>query len=282
MIIVSFDAANLSMGVAVLEFDEMYIKKYNKTTKELKNHNLEINDENNAFNIIYSFNEKLIKLNKDIQSILDNIVVIHRLEVVNLLPEEEEISIHNMLKRSSRLKAFLINIDIFVEHINKNKENYQVLIEYQMRGNDKSRGVVSQLIYHYSEHQQTYQSSLFDPTKKSSIQTNVHLIGPSLKNKIHFDDGGKMHNFYSKYTKTYNANKAQSKYNCHKWMEIFHGASSKKKKNKTPNKPHDSSNASALSMYDKIKAKNKDDISDSFMMAIAWLIKTKKLKRMCN
>ena len=135
------------------------------------------------------------------------------------------------IQRTHLLKQCLVNID---KEIGDVKPDI-VLVEYQMSANDKSRCVSNQIVYHYS----------------CLEGTNVHLVGPTLKNKVCLsdDDSLKHSTFMSKYSSKYTANKNHSKANFLHWI--------------------DSNNN--RNYIKEIKKKNLDDAADAFMQILGWL-----------
>ena len=107
------------------------------------------------------------------------------------------------------------------------------LVEYQMGPNDKCRTVSSQILYHISKYN----------SKKL-------LVGPSLKNMLNIN-GNPYSNFITKYKTNYAANKNHSKVNFMELLNILNGKH----------------------IIDHIKKGNIDDIADSVLMSLAWVMK---------
>ena len=107
-----------------------------------------------------------------------------------------------------------------------------VLVEYQMSLNDKSRCVSQQIVYHYT------------------LESKVHIVGPSLKNKIFFSSTLQHCVFMAKYASKYTANKNHAKSNFLYWID-------------------QTDNHAAIA---SIKKKNMDDIADSFLQIFGWLL----------
>ncbi len=105
-----------------------------------------------------------------------------------------------------------------------------VLIEYQMSANDKSRCVSNQILYHYAEYKTV-------------------LVGPSLKNKVHFAPELRHNRFIEKYASKYTANKNHTKANFLHWIE--------------ENNRKD--------LIANIKKKNIDDLADAFMQIVGFV-----------
>jgi hypothetical protein len=150
---------------------------------------------------------------------------IHFINVFDITEGKEQ----NSISRTKLLKQTLLDIDKKITELKLNINH--VLVEYQMSLNDKSRCVSQQIIFHYSN---------LEPLE-------VHLIGPSLKNKIYLEN--LQHCFFmEKYTTKYSANKNHTKANFLRWMAL-----------------------KKISIPKEIKKKNYDDIADAFMQIFGWL-----------
>lgn len=217
---IAFDCANKSLAISVIDYNNNWkndirsiIENYKKPTTLS----------------IESLQNKLIMLQK-IQTTLKTRFIIHYLGVHDLLPGQK-VKETDAVYRASQLFKVLSNIQ---EYIN---ENTEILIEYQMGPNDKSRAVSSQIIYHFV--------SLMNHER-------VHIVGPSLKNKIELYEGGAYADFICKYRQNYTANKAHTKANFYKFIDMYNNALTSK------------------AMLN-ISKKNVDDIADSCMMTLAWI-----------
>jgi hypothetical protein len=173
-----------------------------------------------------------INNNTDIKKMYTDYIDIHFIKVYDLTKGLKL----NTIERSKKLKSQIKEIDTIIKTINKDKdmveEKLEVLIEYQMSANDKSRCVSQQLIYHYID------------------ISNVSLVGPTLKNKICLssDDSLNYCTFIAKYMSKYTANKNHTKYNFLHWL------------NKIDN----------LDIIKNINKKNYDDAADSFIQILGW------------
>lgn len=107
-----------------------------------------------------------------------------------------------------------------------------VLVEFQMKVNDKSRCVCYQIIYHYSD-----------------ICKRIHIVSPSLKNRVFFNDDLRWTIFGEKYKTNYTANKNHSKSNFLHYLKINDQTTS----------------------VENIAKKNLDDIADAFMQILGFL-----------
>lgn len=224
MYYLSFDCANKSLGVSLFKFQDNY--KF-LIIKLLKNYNPYIT----LYENIVNMRDKLsfcdyYKLLENINDIVDKIFVIDLFDVINILNDKKTKNI-NIIERSLGLKQALNKIDKLLVNIN---EDINICIEYQLNYNDKSRTVYNQLIYHYSD----------------IDNYHLHIIAPTYKNKLYFNDELKYSSFIQKYNSNYTANKSHTKNNFIYFIDVF-GLKEQTK---------------------HIKSKNMDDIADSFMQAI--------------
>jgi hypothetical protein len=217
--IISFDIANKSLGIAQLE-----ILNINKLLNEIK---ILINN-----NLIKNNLEENIKLLKLIKRVIPLPIKFLHIEVSDLIPGKKIFETSN-IERSYRL---YLKLNKLCQNINKKwLTKSHILIEYQMGQNKKTNEIVSQIIYHFLKYL-PYQ--------------NIHIIGPSLKNKLYyFDDKKSIHNYYiNKYNKLYTANKAHTTYIFKKIIQIY-----------------------KLNNLKLIKKSNYSDIADAICQAIAWV-----------
>lgn len=168
--------------------------------------------------------EKCVKL-------INGYVKIHLLKVFDLTKGKKV----DTVNRTYLLKECLNNIDRMV--LDSGTKPEQVLVEYQMSANDKSRCVSQQIIYHYTGHP----------------KVGVDLVGPTLKNKVCFSSDEKLAHgtFMSKYASKYTANKNHCKANFLYWLKLY--------------------NLDGILKENGIVKKNIDDIADAFMQMFGWL-----------
>lgn len=161
-------------------------------------------------------------------------ITIHSLEVIDLIPNRQ-VSKCGIIERSAALMRYLTTLTARLISINWLDANTHLLIEYQMGQNRKSGDIQTQIIYHFLQY---------------LPQSNIHIIGPSLKNKLSFaTDPESKHSFYiAKYTTLYTANKSHTKYLFIEWLHAH-------------NQLHE---------LNGIKKKNYADIADAFCQAAAW------------
>lgn len=165
----------------------------------------------------------------DVRDLIEKVnryVIIHFANVFDLTKGKK----CKVEERTLLLKNCVCQID---KDIKKFDVPDHVLIEYQMNLNDKSRCVSNQLLYHYS----------------GLEKTKVHIVGPTLKNKVLFADHLSHGSFMEKYARSYDANKSHTKINFLYWLDI-----------------HEQSY-----IVKKIKGKNIDDLADAFMQIFGWI-----------
>jgi hypothetical protein len=162
---------------------------------------------------------------------ITNHTKIHMLKVFDLTRGEKMDTVH----RTALLKECLNGVDQLI--ITSGVRPDQVLVEYQMSVNDKSRCVSNGILYHYS----------------CVPGVSVSLVGPTLKNKICFSEDETLEygTFIEKYASKYTANKNHSKANFLYWL--------------------DTHNLTNLVRKNNIEKKNIDDIADAFMQIWGWL-----------
>jgi hypothetical protein len=248
MRILGIDCATVSLAISIVDFNEKWkddlaqIKK--KYDESFKNTNL-ITEK------LKILNQKLV----DIASLIDKIFTLKYVNVFNLLPGEA-VNKASIERRMSRLKGAIQYIKHVNTHLSPKSSIEQVLVEYQMNVNDKSRSISNALIYEFcqSNYDFAYYGTFTNiPIVKKLIcdKINVSIVGPALKGKVFFGLDGRMSNFRKRYMSNYNANKAHTKYNLIKWL-------------KTHN---------CMSMLTGIPKKNIDDVADSFIMIYGWVLK---------
>lgn len=155
--------------------------------------------------------------------LVNNYVNIHLLKVFDLTKGKK----CSTIERTQALKKCLQNIDLSMP-----EPPTHVLVEYQMSANDKSRCVSQQILYHYA-----------------GLESQLYLVGPTLKNKVAFSEDLDYGTFISKYASKYTANKNHTKANFLHWLKIYN----------------------KLTLIKDIKKKNIDDAADAFMQIIGWL-----------
>lgn len=169
------------------------------------------------------------------KSDIDSLINIIYIDVLYLIPDKK-VKDSSILDRTRGLKEKLVSINKIIEdevHLS-NDEKIKVFIEYQMNVNDKSRTIYNQLIYEY-----------IDETKYEII-----IMKPHLKNTIYLSEELKYCDILKNYNSVYRCNKQHSKLNFLHFIEVF-GLQDKIK---------------------HIKKKNLDDIADTFMQMLSYII----------
>ena len=234
MLYLGFDVATKSMGVSLIQYDSSWDSKIKKI---ISDNTVDINQ----YSAI-SYISHVMRILDKINDVLNNVHKPILLDVVDLIPKKKVKGTSPVLI-SQRLNGYLHGLTSYI-----NAENLTVLLEYQMGPNDKSRGICSQIIYHFANTDYGYNNVIKLPniTKKT---ISIEIVGASLKNKLNYD---KPHSYFiGKYAKMYTANKKHSIHNFLYWVNLF---------------GHEN-------LITDIKKKNYDDIADAVNMTIAWLNK---------
>jgi hypothetical protein len=232
MLIYSFDAGCVNMGVCILEYDMSWSKKLTNLKKLITKMliRIEPGDFNSMKNFIDYFSNVYKILYIDRVNIAGNVNV-------NKFTNE------NMIGIAERLKYYLYCLDL----------NYRspdvVLVESQFKKNSFSSIVASQLHFYYGKMDTNIICRLNKPNASAESKNNnscqVHIIGASLKNKINYAKDKKYGDFLLKYS-TYVANKKHALHNFKYLCKIYR--------------------------YELPDLQKKDDISDSYMMARNWIM----------
>ena len=236
MLIFSFDSAVKNMGVSIVRINQLEISDELRFKLSIDRKKQNVN------NALY----ELINLYKTLSSLLDSIVKIEWTQVVNLLDVN---SMYKLFDQESKevdkgIESKEANKRIERKQIDKKKDKKKnplgtllertrglkillhlldskfsipdiVLVEYQMKQNDCSKNISSQVLYHYDY-----------------PYTHLEVVGPSLKNTISFSEELKYGNFIMKYS-NYTANKKHALANYNYFIKVFpsnkHDINSKKK-----------------------------------------------------
>jgi len=165
---------------------------------------------------------------------IKTIIRIAYTDVYDVIPNQKVKDI-DIVNRTRKFKEVVQKInDKNTTYLNNNLDIVQVCIEYQMNVNDKSRTVYNQLIYEYAD----------------ASKYNVIIMKPLLKNTIYLSESLKYCYIIEKYNSVYRCNKQHSKINFLYFIDTFR-------------------------LNDKIKhihKKNIDDVADTFMQVIAYLL----------
>jgi hypothetical protein len=219
--VISIDAATKSLAIACLN-----LYNTNDIYKQIKDQLSKIND---------ILDPDTINILKKINKLATSIEII-KLDVVDLLPGKI-VSKCGIVERSAALTTYTSKFTKDLLDMEWLDLNTHLLIEYQMGPNRKSGDIQTQLIYHFLQ---------YLPAK------NIHVVGPSLKNKLCYkNDPNSIHSSHiAKYTTLYTANKSHTKYLFLSWLNA-HGQTHH---------------------INKINKKNYADIADAFCQAAAWNI----------
>lgn len=169
-----------------------------------------------------------------LKSKIQSILEIAFVEVLDIIPNQK-VKDTDIIMRTRRLKQAIATLNQKVHSfIQDINTPLQVCIEYQMNVNDKSRTVYNQLLYEYAD------------------EHRYHLIimKPLLKNIIYIEESLKYCYLIEKYNSVYRCNKQHSKLN---FLHFIH----------------------TFQLEDKIEhipKKNLDDVADTFMQVLAYLL----------
>jgi len=119
---------------------------------------------------------------------------------IDLIPGIDNNNI-NTVDRIKIVSKYVKN-DIFPFINDIPMDKITILIEFQMSYNTQSKIVSIALLTLFSEY-------------------TIHLVNPSLKNKIYFTEEGKYYHFIEKYKNSYDANKKHALYNFKEFERIF-------------------------------------------------------------
>jgi hypothetical protein len=195
MKVLSFDCADKTLGVALLEYDEEWkvkLEPYNKPlpSKIKKSEAL-------------AYVDGIAPLLKPIR--------IKGWWVVDLVPEGKS-SDASLEVKLARLKYFLSSIP----------SADLIIVEYQMGLNTKSRNIMSGIIEYYTNPDPNIVvTGSSDITGGSCSPKNVVVVGTGLKNSHSFADHLDYSHFAAKYKTSYAANKNHCLSNMLYWMELW-------------------------------------------------------------
>lgn len=234
MIIFSFDCAIKNLGFCCIEINTNWRNDVSDLIKKIN----EFYETPN--NVLGSINELLSQSNK----IVDSIFNIKYMNIFNLVTNEKvkEVKYSNIVKRLKYV-LFCINKQLPIPDV--------VLIEHQMKINDKSRGISRYIEEFYSPMEPVFSTIIpeFELKHCDFIQTKtkVVVITPLLKNAYQTDPtiNGGYQKFIEKYS-NYRANKLHCTHNFIHFLKI-------------------------KGLSGLVKDINKlDDVADAFMQAYSW------------
>lgn len=259
MHILSYDVASKSLAMSLIKFNENWQFDLSNIKTSFDNSVIDVNQNTTAIELCQTALDHINRLYELLDTLIQPLV----LDVVDLIPGKK-VNETDVILRANRLNGYLKYVD--KTHLNSISKDQpcHVLVEYQMGPNNKSNSVCSQIIYHYANEDNGFNSTLFFKKETNTINNEsneltkttpnqkvytIEIVGPSLKNKINLDKEKTRQFYIAKYAKTYDANKKHSTANMKYWL-------------KTKNAEH---------MIANIKKSNLDDIADSVTMALAWL-----------
>ena len=220
-------------------YNTMYYLSFDVANKSLAtsfiyyNHNYKFlfDKENVNTNITSIYNDL-----KETNNILNNIIEYIYFNVEDLIPGKK-VKDTDIIERSKSLKKYMTDLKLIINKTisEKNITKIYVLIEYQLSSNYNANAIYNQIIYEFSQHD----SDLY----------KIIIMNPSYKNKIYFNNDLKHSSFIQKYSNNYLANKNHTKSNFIYFLKTF----------------------KLDYVLDNIKAKNVDDLADSFMQIFAFI-----------
>lgn len=211
--IISIDAATKSLAIACLEFHDA-----DEQLRRIINIGKDMANAPPPAEIVAIYNPITIKL----------------FQVVDLIPNQK-VAKCGLVQRSVALMKFIHKFTKDLAEDGWFNESVQIIIEFQMGPNRKSGDIQTQLIYHFLQ---------FLPPE------NIHIVRPSLKNKLYFkSDPNSLHEAHkAQYTKLYTGNKSHTKYILLEWLNAY----------------------GQMAHLAQIGKKNYADIADAFCQAAAW------------
>ena len=228
----SFDCATKTFAFSISKIDlSSYLENKEQLIARAKNANILIQA---IINKTASVSDATIKeIEKSVQKLDSDTCFIEIIdgEMVDLFPGTPDGKI-NSVDRIKAVSQYINNR--IIPSLDAAKELHPhmdvvIMVEYQMGPNSKAREVASAIIALFADYP-------------------ITVVNPSLKNKISTSPEGEYRHFTSKYTTSYGANKAHTKYNFEIIEKVF-------KSNITK-----SSNA------------EKGHIADSFMQVLGYLV----------
>ena len=200
----SIDCANKSLAIGLYSIKSDFVNELNYVV----DNNIDVFDKHDS---------------------MSSLIEIKFLKVFDLTPNKK-ITDTDILEKSIALKNVLSDIIELTNSLIGNE--YELLVEYQMNVNDKSRCVYNQIIYEFID------------------KCPIHRMIPSKKNSIHLKPELSYGNVMNNSNSNYRCNKNHSKYNFLHFINSF-------------NYTH---------LIKPLKKSNYDDIADTFMQLIAFLL----------
>lgn len=238
MYIISFDSATKSLAISITYYNvgltadikrayDLYLIKKNNSC---------LDDPTTVNELIKSYNELL----EHVTQLYNEKIQIKMATVVDLIPDKK-IKETDTVYRTKALYDYLNNVlDPLI--LQCGSDDLIFLLEYQMGPNIKSGTISSQIMYFLMKYNCSNQNG----------ESNIKLIGPSLKNKVAIGGKGSEYSaFVEKYSTNYACNKAHAKHNLYKLLEHL----------------------DQKDIIKNIHKKNHDDIADSILMGFAWFFR---------
>jgi hypothetical protein len=234
------------------------IDPYILTIEDITRCKIEILDINKHI----SQHNDIVKKFKTFNELFNTICDLKYSDVIDLIPNQK-VKNTDTVFRTSRLLGvieYLKDICLNTNYFGNAPKLYdKVLIEYQMSINDKSKIICNQLCAMFTTsddgfkcyNRMTFDKDIDKTTSKiDKKKVDVHIVGCSLKNKLHFTNNLSYENVICKSSKTYTGNKNHCKYNFIEWANI-------------------TGNENKIS---KIRKSELDDAGDAFMMSFVWFL----------
>ena len=198
MRVISFDCATKTFAYSIMtiDIDIERIRKYKRRIALL--------NELYSRKIPHS-NDQLAALNalKHVDADINKMIIVHTGDTLELFPgiKNKDIS---MIDRIKEVTNTCKRIKDRASEYGFDADNTIILLEFQM-GQNVASGVVFDAIVAYF----------------CTFNFKCDVIKPSYKNKLCLTDDGHYSNFAEKYCDAYGANKAHTKFNLNKFIEIF-------------------------------------------------------------
>lgn len=170
------------------------------------------------------------KISIDNISDINNLIKIHFVKVYDLTPGKK-LTETTVFEKTIGLKNVLKEVNTLIAKYIETSE-YELLIEFQMNVNDKSKCVFNQIVYEYVD------------------KCNIHTMPPAKKNLIYLHKELKYCNIMNISNSNYKCNKDHSKYNFIYFLTAF----------------------DYLYLLIGVNKKNYDDMADTFTQFIAHII----------
>lgn len=237
MFVLSIDTATKSLAVSIVEYNTKLANNIDDLYNQYlhKKSTIHTSDKNANDNKIIKL---YINLLSQVNILLDEKIKIHYINVIDLIPNRK-VTDASIQEKTKALYEYLMHLDTIITSHCINPSDWIFLLENQMGPNTKSNTISAQIIYHLTKY-----------------NIPIELVGPTLKNKIIIGaDDSNYSNFVEKRSTNYAANKAHTRFCFNRLLNYM-------------NKSH-------IISDNKIKKANVDDIADSVLQGLAYMIKYK-------